>query len=559
MELGTQCLKQAYARDPFHVWTVNTLKLLDSLETDYVSVPSSHFNFKFHQDEKDTLPQFAVPLAERAYKEMSTRYGFEPHTPILLEVYPRHKDFSVRTFGLPGLGALGVCFGRVVAIDSPRAQEAMGPFAWGAIMWHELAHVFHLQLTDFRVPRWFTEGLATYEEQLGSKGWEREKQLQILDAYQNGLLVSIDSIDRGLTGPAGDLTIYYLYGSLICEYIDKNFGFAKILEMLNMWKGSARTQDVVKCALGISTSELDFRMRQFIEEWLKDVKVRRPVNPMLLAALEARMAQEPENSGLAAQVVDILISQNKIARAEELVMRTLERDPVSVDCAIVAARLFGEKTRPDRAREFLMRAAALGVDDLHTHFSLGQVYLAEGKREAAIDHFEAAKKALPGGVVANANPYLALADIYTRAGEEEKEIKELEALAAIDNVDFKIRMRLAKLYRKRDKVQDVVRILGEAALVEVRDIEMQAYLGEALRDLDRHEEAVVAFRATVVLLETVNKDGKKNMLISDYYCNLAESCIALNQREKALEAAKEARLRSPQNERAHELIRKLAD
>ena len=40
--------------------------------------------------------------------------------PVQVEVYPDHEDFAVRTMGMPGLGALGVTFGQVVAMDSPR-------------------------------------------------------------------------------------------------------------------------------------------------------------------------------------------------------------------------------------------------------------------------------------------------------------------------------------------------------------------------------------------------------------------------------------------------------
>ncbi|MDQ7778987.1 MAG: tetratricopeptide repeat protein [Planctomycetota bacterium] len=557
MEKGTACLKEAYERDPFHVWTVNTLKLLDLLETEFITVTSEHFTFRFHEGEKALLPQFAVPLAERAFKEMSERYGFTPRAPILIEVYPRHKDFSVRTFGLPGLGALGVCFGRVVAIDSPRAQEAMGPFSWGAVTWHELAHVFHLQYTDFRVPRWFTEGLATFEEQFGGVGWEREKQLQILDAFEKGLLVAIDNIDRGQTGPAGDLTVYYLYGSLICEYILKEHGFPKIVEMLKLWKERVKTPEVIKRALGMTTSELDYAMHKYVEHWLRDVNVLRPENPELLPALEARLTREPDNLELMTDIALILVSQNKIARAEELAMRVLEQDPVSVNAMICLARVFSEKVREDRAAEYLRRAVAHGADDAGTFLTLARQYLKENDTANAVRHFKLAKTAFPGGPWPGGNPYIELADIYKKDANEDKELAELEAYAKIDSVDFGVRMRLAKLYRKRGRIEDIVRVLEQGALVQVRDIEMQAYLGEALKDLGKDDGAVTAFQATLVLLEEVNKDGKKNMLISDYYCKLAESYISLGENDKALEAAKEARGRYPQNEKAIELIKKL--
>ena len=44
--------------------------------------------------------------------------------PVQVEVYPDHEDFAVRTMGLPGLGALGVTFNNVVAMDSPSGRAA---------------------------------------------------------------------------------------------------------------------------------------------------------------------------------------------------------------------------------------------------------------------------------------------------------------------------------------------------------------------------------------------------------------------------------------------------
>ena len=44
----------------------------------------------------------------------------------------------------PNVGVQGVCFGQVV----DRALPARRPFNWGRSLWHELAHVFHIQLSQ---------------------------------------------------------------------------------------------------------------------------------------------------------------------------------------------------------------------------------------------------------------------------------------------------------------------------------------------------------------------------------------------------------------------------
>ena len=49
------------------------------------------------------------------------------------------------------IGALGACFGRVVTMDSPKARPP-GDFSWAATLWHELAHVITLQLSNQRTP-----------------------------------------------------------------------------------------------------------------------------------------------------------------------------------------------------------------------------------------------------------------------------------------------------------------------------------------------------------------------------------------------------------------------
>ncbi len=120
--------------------------------------------------------------------------------PVQVEVYPDHEDFAVRTMGMPGLGALGVTFGQVVAMDSPSARKP-GDFNWGSTLWHEMSHVYILTATNHRVPRWFTEGLAVHEETQVSPEWGDRVSPEILVAIRDKKLLPVAKLDRGFIFP----------------------------------------------------------------------------------------------------------------------------------------------------------------------------------------------------------------------------------------------------------------------------------------------------------------------------------------------------------------------
>src|SRR4029079_14163864 len=114
---------------------------------------SKSFKFRYHKDEQKLLPRYIEPTLERAFADMSKRYGFTPKSPVVIELYQDQTDYSVRTVGLPNLGALGVTFGQVITALSP----SNGNINWGMVLWHELGHVFAIQLSRQRVPRRLTE------------------------------------------------------------------------------------------------------------------------------------------------------------------------------------------------------------------------------------------------------------------------------------------------------------------------------------------------------------------------------------------------------------------
>src|SRR4030095_3397841 len=120
------------------------------------------------------MREHALPLAKEALAALEKHYNFTAQGPLLIEMFPKHDGFAVRTLGLPGMiGALGACFGRVVTLDSPKARQPPGDFLWEAPLSHERRHVITIQMSNSRVPRWLTEGISEWEETQARKDWTR--------------------------------------------------------------------------------------------------------------------------------------------------------------------------------------------------------------------------------------------------------------------------------------------------------------------------------------------------------------------------------------------------
>jgi tetratricopeptide (TPR) repeat protein len=258
-------LEAAFAGDPFDVWTKNTLDLLDVLDQ-YVERRSPRFRFVADASEADVLAPYLSTLAEEAYDSLARKYGFRPATPVRIEVFKRHADFSVRTVGLVGLGALGVSFGPVVAMDSPSAR-GRGDFNWGSTLWHELAHTFHLGVSRHRVPRWFTEGLAVYEERQARPGWGDDLTPAFLGAHRAGRLVPVSRMNDGFVRPAypEQIAFSYYQASLVCELIAADRGFETLVAMLRAYGEGRGTPEVFRTVVGEEVERFDARFAAWLE------------------------------------------------------------------------------------------------------------------------------------------------------------------------------------------------------------------------------------------------------------------------------------------------------
>src|ERR1041385_1049490 len=269
MDTGREAVEKAFKGDPFNVWAKNTLALLDSMR-DFKETKHGPFIIKAAAQESDVLSPYAASLLDEAAAKLTAKYHFTPKGPIIIEIFQNHEDFAVRTLGIPGLGALGVCFGFVIAEDSPSAREA-GEFNWGSTLWHEYTHVITLQMTDYRIPRWFSEGLSVYEERRARPGWGDDWNPMFIGAFRASHWFKIENLDEAFQRPKTpqDVAIAYFEASQICEFITERYGFEAILKMLEGYRTASTTAEIVQTVLKLTAGEFDKQFAAYIEAKVK--------------------------------------------------------------------------------------------------------------------------------------------------------------------------------------------------------------------------------------------------------------------------------------------------
>jgi len=451
---GRTNLETAFEGNPYDPWTKNTLDLLDTL-VQYPETSTTRFQLAIDGTESDLLALYFGDLAEEAYDSLSRKYGYLAATPVRVEVFTNHADFSVRTVGLAGLGALGVSFGAVVAMDSPSAREA-GEFNWGSTLWHELAHTFHLGLSNHRVPRWFTEGLAVFEERKARPGWGDDVSPGFLMAYLDDRLLPVSELNNGFMRPTYPEQIGYSYyqASLVCELIERDYGFEALVGMLREYGAGKPTPDVLETVLDTDMKRFD---RAF-DEYMK----QKFVGP--LAALRSAASSDEAPHG----------SREQIA---------------------------------ERARD--------NPDDFMAQLAMGAVLLEQGRSEEAVGYLERARSLFPE-YAGDDSPYWYLARIYKEEGDLEQAAAQLEQLAAINERNYVARMELAALRDSLNDPRGAAMALEQALYIYPMEMELHARLADLYVGLGRWDGAIRE-RQAVIALRPVDRAEAQYQLAKAYF------------------------------------------
>jgi tetratricopeptide (TPR) repeat protein len=405
-----QSLERAFKDDPYNVVTFNSLALLDSLDK-FQTVQDGDLIFRFHPDEVAVMKEQAIPLAKEALAAMSKRYGFTPKGPILIEMFPKHDDFAVRTLGLPGMvGALGACFGRVVTLDSPKARPP-GEFHWGETLWHELAHVMTLQMSKNRVPRWLTEGASVWEERNARPEWGRESDFTFLQALKAGKTLKLEALNDGFSD-GKTINLAYYQASLLVQHIVETYGETGFHKLLQAYGEGYDDDLALKESLGVGWAQLQTSFDALIaREYdaplaaLKGPELKEKPTPEQLKQLVADNPGSVEVQMLYGQSLQAAGDLDGAMAAYEKAASLLPRAGGKGNPNALIARLALQKKDNDRAQRAFEAVLKLDPSDVDAARQLASLVAVKGNdtateaafaRVVGIDPFDGSSQTIVG-------------------------------------------------------------------------------------------------------------------------------------------------------------------
>ncbi len=531
----------------------NFRTVLDYVLGKMTTVKTEHFVIRFDPSEHPILSLYVPDLLEECWADMTKRYGFSPEAPVLVEVFRKADDFSVRAIGLIDFNryAVGICFGGVMAFDSPQAMGSEGVVHWAPVARHEFGHVMSLQLSKGQVPRWFTEGLSVLEEKPLDPGWCMEEgfERQIYDAFHTGSLPKIGTFDAMFRTERVGFA-YYL-GGLMLQFLHSVAGEEGIVKALRLYGEDRPMEEVFEKSFGQKLDEFDAKFRDFLGERMKGWH-RVPNYAAVFQALREKAITDPNDGENLLKLAWAHFFRKEIVEAgAKLQLARAKIVPGQPLSLLLEARLLELDGRHDRARPLIEAFFAGGGEDFDARLLEAQFLRREGKNEAFVAALEKAHAAWP----TSSAPLEHLRRYYTAGGRADDALRILEQEARLASTSIPIRLQLAKEYAARGRDNDAIRVLEEATNVTPFVREVHGAALPLYRKAGDKKKAVRAARCLVALPDEQDSDEET----ADRWLSLAEVLLEDGQLKEAEAALKEAEKLAPdeQPERRAEIAKKL--
>ncbi|MHB8946354.1 MAG: peptidase MA family metallohydrolase [Bacillota bacterium] len=222
----------------------------------FMKLESQHFTLEYEAPDAGVAPM-VLRTAESFYGPVTRDLGYTPTGKVTLILYPDREELS-NSFGWASAqDAMGVYYTGVIRVLSPRVWTGTddpvkmerlfrknGPIA------HELTHYVLDYRTAGNYPRWFTEGLAQYEEnRLTGFVW-----IEPESAFDQNLYTLSD-----LTGRFDRLdnqALAYREAFSLVSFISERYGPSRLNAIVDDLASGTDFDHVLKQHLGLAGADL---------------------------------------------------------------------------------------------------------------------------------------------------------------------------------------------------------------------------------------------------------------------------------------------------------------
>jgi Flp pilus assembly protein TadD len=305
-----------------------------------------------------------------------------------------------------------------------------------------------LQLSNYRVPRWLTEGISTYEEYKRNPAWGRELALEFAMELSEGKTFGVKKLPDAFKRPES-LALAYFEASLLTEHLVELNGEQGLRTLLLAYKAGDKDPAAFEKAFGKSVDAVEASFKTFVDQRygalsramaepkgnipddvpaLRALAAQQPGNFHIQMALGAALYKTGDTAGARASLEraaelappasgpssprGLLASiaekdgDNERARRELRKLLTFDHDNVAA--ARKLADLSGDAPANADDRDFALRLVAdLDPFDADTHVRLGRRLVVKNSLQPALVEFQAALALGPSN----------LAEAHTDVGE----------------------------------------------------------------------------------------------------------------------------------------------
>jgi len=367
-------------------------------------IKSEHFVIRYAHPKDIILAEYARDVLEKSHFEIGLDLETYPDDPIIVEIYPDMKSFTLASTLPPKnvekTGVVGICKFNRIMILSPRLLPK--GYSWADTLAHEYVHYLVFLKSENTVPVWLHEGIAKYEE----KRW-REKGSSVISpfyetiltrALKDNKLVPIEEMHPSLAmlESAREAQLAFAQSGTMVSHLVDYWGQDALVNLINSIKETNDYEAAIE-----EVTELEFPL--FYDSWEKELRSRNleeKIPDVKIKGVRIKNTDGKSQDGSEdlididnnkardyTRLGDLLKLRGRLSPATHEYEKALEHDPYS---PIISSRLASTLNiigETKRAREVLSPVLDFYPNHIDIHMILGRIYLYEGNFSKAEEEY----------------------------------------------------------------------------------------------------------------------------------------------------------------------------